>query len=237
MDSKKRRNLIATGTYILVSFGLIVVIGVGMITSLRRSMPPEIQEKPPKTIVDQITPEPKLSVVPEIPVIPENDEVFDAELVPETEIPSSGETDNVPAREEVLYVIPVDGEIIKDFSNDTLVFSETMKDYRTHSGIDIACEYGCEVKCFADGTIESFESTPLNGMVLTVRHSDDFVTRYCNLSYELAEGIEVGSAVRAGDSVAYVGESGILECAEPVHLHFEIEKNGIMTGLSDFQTE
>ncbi|MBQ9921083.1 MAG: M23 family metallopeptidase [Clostridia bacterium] len=244
MDSKKRRNLIATGTYILVSFGLIAVISVGMITSLRRSMPPEVQEKPPKTVIDEVTPEPKLPVVPEIPVvpemssIPENDQVFGSELVPEEpEVQSSEEAENVPAQEKILYVVPVDGEIIKDFSNDSLVFSETMKDYRTHAGIDIACEYGCEVKCFTDGVIESFEKTPLNGMVLTVKHEDGLITRYCNLSGELAEGIEVGSNVRAGDCVAYVGDSGILECAEPVHLHFEIEKNGVATGLSDFETE
>ena len=238
MDIKKRKNLIATGTYILVSFALIVVISVGMFTSLRRSIPEKIEEKPPKTVVDKPSTVPKLPIVPEIPAIPENNEVFDSELVPETDdVQSSGEQEDVASDMLTVYVIPVEGEIIKDFSRDALVFSETMKDYRTHAGVDIACEYGCEVKCFADGTIESFENTQLDGMVLTVRHSDELITRYCNLSGELAEGIEVGSSVRAGDSIAYVGESGIIECAEPVHLHFEIERNGIKIGLSEFEIE
>jgi murein DD-endopeptidase MepM/ murein hydrolase activator NlpD len=185
-----------------------------------------------------VTPEPKLPIVPEIPVIPENDQVFDAELVEEQEeIPSSGESDNVPVEEKSIYVMPVDGEIIKDFSSETLVFSQTMNDYRTHKGIDIACDYGCEVRSFTDGVIESFEDTPLEGMVLTVSHSDGLVTRYCNLASNLAEGIEVGCTVRAGDCVAYVGDSGILECAEPIHLHFEIEKDGVKTNISEFEIE
>lgn len=238
MDSKKRKNLIATGTYILVSFGLVVVIGVGMITSLRRSLPPEIKEAAPKTVIDNATPEPKLPVIPEIPVIPDNNQVFDAELLEEQEEDAlTEEVEDVPVQQENLYIVPVEGKIIKDFSNESLVFSQTMNDYRTHSGIDFACDYGCEVKCFTDGVIESFESTPLDGMVMTVRHSDDLVTRYCNLGPELPEGVEVGCNVRAGDSIAYVGEPGILECAEPIHLHFEIQRNGINVGLSEFETE
>ena len=239
MDSRKKKNLITTGTYIVLSFSFIVLIGVGMFTTLRSSMPEKPEEMPPKTVVDEIAVEPKLQSAPELPVIPENNEVFEPELLPEDDISSVSE----PAKEieeahpVPVYFLPCEGEIIKDFSKDSLVFSETMKDYRTHSGIDIACEAGGVVKSFTDGTIESFTNDPLNGITMTVKHSDELLTRYCNLSSELPEGIEVGTVVRAGDSIAYVGDPGILECGEGTHLHFEIEVSGVKTGLSSFELQ
>ena len=59
--------------------------------------------------------------------------------------PAGNEQSNVDAEistpeQRVLYYTPVDGEIIKKYSMDALVYSETMGDYRTHSGIDIKAE-------------------------------------------------------------------------------------------------
>ncbi len=230
MENRKKKNLLATGAYIVVSFCFLLLIGFGVFTSLRAafSKPNEVETKFPKEVIDN---EPVAPISPEIELKPDNNEVFEPELVPENAATDAIEE---PIVEQVKYVMPTVGEISKDFSKDTLVFSETMNDYRTHCGVDFACEYGEPIKCFSDGSIESFENDPLNGMTMVVRHSDSLITRYCNLSTELPEGVEVGSIVRAGDSIAFAGDPGILECAEGCHLHFEIERDGMKVNLNEF---
>lgn len=230
MENRKKKNLLTSGVYIIVSFCFLVLIGFGVFTSLRAAFgkPSENEIERPKNVLDENL---TIPVLPEISTMPDNGEVFEPELVPENNVVDAVEE---PPIEEVKYVLPTAGKISKDFSKDTLVFSQTMNDYRTHCGVDFCCEYGEEIKCFSDGTVESFGEDPLNGIVMTVRHSDSLVSRYCNLSSELPEGVEVGSMVRAGDSIAFVGDPGILECAEGYHLHFEIERDGVKVNLNEF---
>ncbi len=229
MENKRKKNLITTSVYIILSFSFLVLIGMGVFASLRAAFTQPEEQELPKTVVDDKTEvEP---VIPEVPENTDNNEVFEPELVPES---SPTEVIEEPIVEETKYVLPTSGEITKDFSKDTLVFSETMKDYRVHSGIDFTSEYGQAVKSFSDGIIEEFYDDPLNGMTMMIRHSDSLITRYCNLSSELPEGIEVGSSVHAGDNIAFIGEPGILECSQGHHLHFEIERNGVKVGLSEF---
>lgn len=58
-----------------------------------------------------------------------------------------------------------------------------------------------------------------------IDHGDGVVTRYAHLS-GIAPGIDVGTAVQAGEVVAHVGNSGTPEAvttpADEMHLHFEI---------------
>lgn len=230
MENRKKKNLLTTGVYIIVSFCFLILIGFGVFTSLRAAFakPKELQEEIPKDVIDENSPIP---ILPEISPMTDNNEVFEPELVPENDVTDTIEE---PMLEETKYVLPMSGEISKAFSKDTLVFSQTMNDYRAHCGVDFCCEYGEVVKCFSDGIVESFGAEPLNGITMTVRHSDSLLSRYCNLSSELPEGIEVGSTVRAGDSIAFVGDPGILECAEGYHLHFEIERDGAKVNLNEF---
>ncbi len=63
------------------------------------------------------------------------------------------------------------------------------------------------------------------GRQVWVDHGNGVVTRYCHLS-GIAEGIQVGTQVEAGQLLAYVGESGTPESVSvpgtEYHLHFEI---------------
>ncbi len=65
----------------------------------------------------------------------------------------------------------------------------------------------------------------LRGRQVWIRHEKDVVTRYVHLS-GIASGITVGVAVKKGQLIAYVGNSGTPEAAEGTsdgpHLHFEI---------------
>ncbi len=130
-------------------------------------------------------------------------------------------------KEEPAYALPIEGgEVQKSCSLDKLVFSQTMQDYRTHSGIDISAEPGDDVLCYAKGVVESVKEDPLLGTTVTVKHDYGLVTVYANLAPDLAQGIAVGQQLSTGQVIGYVGNTAISERADPPHLHFEMILNG-----------
>ena len=74
-------------------------------------------------------------------------------------------------------------------------------------------------------------SSSIRSMGRTARSatSGDTVTVYKNLSDTLPEGIKEGVTVKAGDKIANVGDSALLEVAEEPHLHFEVTVKDIQT--------
>ena len=66
------------------------------------------------------------------------------------------------------------------------------------------------------------------GTTVILDHGDGLLSFYRNLSDEIADGIDVGATVYAGQKLGQVGESAIIEIAEEPHLHFELELNGRM---------
>ena len=72
-------------------------------------------------------------------------------------------------------------------------------------------------------SVESFDA--FRGRQVWVDHGGGIVTRYCHLS-AVADGLQVGSMVNAGDVIAFVGESGTPESVgnpgHEYHLHFEL---------------
>jgi murein DD-endopeptidase MepM/ murein hydrolase activator NlpD len=59
------------------------------------------------------------------------------------------------------WSLPVEGDIINDLSNGELVKNETLNEWRTHNGIDIAAEVGSDIHVCADGTVTRIWSDPL----------------------------------------------------------------------------
>lgn len=133
---------------------------------------------------------------------------------------------SVPEPPRTMYYFPVEGEVIKNYSMDALVYSDTMKDYRVHSGIDIASTVGSEVIAFTDGVVSAVSDDYFNGMTVVITHEQGVVSYYMNLDPTLAEGIEVGAEVLAGQPVGYVGTTARAEALDPAHLHFELRVNG-----------
>ncbi len=148
--------------------------------------------------------------------------VTDEVLPPE----ESGDTDKSQTEPTAVYVRPLRGELIKGYSMDSLVFSETMQDFRVHGGIDIAAELGAEVLAYTDGVVSKVEQHPFMGTTVEIVHEAGVSSLYQNLSAELPTGIKVGAAVKAGDVIGTVGDTAILEIADAPHLHFELWMNG-----------
>ncbi len=163
----------------------------------------------------------------------EKDKKEDAGLVPddedgkdkiETAPPETEKTDVEP--ETVTFTLPVDGGLINPHSLKVPVFSATMNDYRTHTGVDLESGIGGEVRAVADGTVEEVWEDPMMGWSLRISHAGGFESVYRNLSPDFPEGIEKGAAVSSGQVVAAVGGTALIECEEEPHLHFELRVAG-----------
>lgn len=124
------------------------------------------------------------------------------------------------------YTLPVEGNVTKPFSNDVLVYSATMNDYRVHNGVDIATTVGTSIKAFASGTVETVYEDPLLGFTVVLDHGNGLKSRYSNLSSTLPEGIKAGKTVKEGDVIGCLGETILIECVDEPHLHFEVVANG-----------
>jgi murein DD-endopeptidase MepM/ murein hydrolase activator NlpD len=119
---------------------------------------------------------------------------------------------------------PIQGSVVAAFSPDTLVANETMGDWRTHAGIDLAAAEGTNVQAVADGTVTAVDYDLILGQVVTVSHSDGLSSIYGNLGEELL--VEVGDRVSAGCVLGQVGTTAAGETAMGDHLHFAMELDG-----------
>ena len=129
------------------------------------------------------------------------------------------------AENNVEFIRPIEGETAKIFSMDSLIYSETLQEWVTHRGIDIKAEKGAEVKAIADGTIKSIKTDPRYGISIIIKHSKGFESVYACLLNE-AQGLKEGDTIKQGQVIGNVGNSGIFESAEGMHLHFEMTKDG-----------
>lgn len=120
------------------------------------------------------------------------------------------------------YAAPLTGELIAHYSPDQPVYSYTLKDWRTHNGIDIAAPADTQVLNVADGVVESVATDDLMGNLVVVRHTDGKVSRYASLN---SMAVTEGQVVAKGDPIGTVGQSMLLECGETAHLHYELWNN------------
>lgn len=123
------------------------------------------------------------------------------------------------------FSMPVDGEISRNFSKDSLVYSETLKEWITHLGIDIKAPRTSIVKASEAGKIESIKNDPRYGLTIIISHTNGYKSIYSNLL--TSEFVKEGDMVKKGQSIGTVGNSASFEIADEPHLHFEILKDGV----------
>lgn len=136
-----------------------------------------------------------------------------------------------------MLALPVSGKLIKYHDAKVQVFSETMNDYRVHLGVDIATAASSPVYAAAAGKISKIWKDPMMGYCVAITHSGDAVTIYKNLADTLPSGIAEGVSVKAGQQIASVGESAMLEVAEEPHLHLEMTVGGIQVDPLEYYSK
>lgn len=122
------------------------------------------------------------------------------------------------------FIYPVEGEIIREFAQDTLVYSVTLDEWVTHLGIDIAADKTTVVKASAEGTIKSIKNDPRYGLTVVIEHVNGYTSIYSNLL--TTEFVVEGEFVEQNQTIATVGNTASFEILDPDHLHFEITKDG-----------
>lgn len=102
-------------------------------------------------------------------------------------------------------------------------FHPILRYARAHQGIDFSAAYGAPIRSVGVGTVTVAGRMGGYGNLVEVRHSGNRTTRYAHLS-NFGQGIRVGSHVDQGQTVGFVGASGL---ATAPHLHYELRINGV----------
>ena len=101
-------------------------------------------------------------------------------------------------------------------------FHPILQTWRAHRGVDYAADAGTPIMATGDGVITLRGRAGGLGNAVAVRHTNGFLTRYGHMS-RFAAGQAVGTRVRQGDIIGYVGATGL---ATGPHLHYEMHRNG-----------
>ena len=114
------------------------------------------------------------------------------------------------AQPKVSYVLfaPVSGKITKKYN----IANKNL-------GVNIAVVKGTPVKTIAAGMVIFSEWTPSSGFVVIVRHQEDILSIYKNVSSTTKTA---GNTVKSGEVIAISGEN-----TSQNNLHFQLWKNGI----------
>ncbi|MBE7733010.1 M23 family metallopeptidase [Devosia faecipullorum] len=96
------------------------------------------------------------------------------------------------------------------------------KTRRLHTGVDLAAPTGTPIYAGGDGVISYYKWQSGYGNKIEIQHVNGYETAYGHLS-RFVDGLGVGSQVRQGQLIGYVGSTG--QSTGP-HLHYEILING-----------
>ena len=112
--------------------------------------------------------------------------------------------------EQISFMPPVSGDITSGFDLQ-----------KSHFGVDVAAAKNTAVKAAATGVVISSGYTVETGYSIAIQHPNNVVTMYKHNSVLLKE---TGSAVKSGEAIAIIGNSG--ETTSGPHLHFELWYKG-----------
>ena len=90
-----------------------------------------------------------------------------------------------------------------------------------HSGVDWGAPYGTPIFAAGNGEIEEAGLKGGYGKYVRIKHANGYETAYGHMT-AFAKGIDVGSKVRQGQVIGFVGSSGM---STGSHVHFEIIVN------------
>lgn len=135
------------------------------------------------------------------------------------------ETKTKEGQKELNFEKPVDGEIVKEYAKDNLVYSNTLQEWTTHLGIDIKADKTTVVKAAETGTVKTIKNDPRYGLTIVIEHENGYQTIYSNLLS--SEFVVEGEKVEKGQSIGTVGNTAAFEIADEAHLHFEVLKDSI----------
>lgn len=127
--------------------------------------------------------------------------------------------------EKLVFMLPVNGEIITSYSNNAPVYDKTMDDWRVHNAVDISAKAGTPVSADADGKVSEVTTDPLLGTTVKIDHGNGIVSTFANLSKDVT--VKKSQQVNAGDIIGCVGQTAQAESLIAPHLHYSMTKDGV----------
>ncbi|QKX01654.1 peptidoglycan DD-metalloendopeptidase family protein [Wolbachia endosymbiont of Cruorifilaria tuberocauda] len=129
--------------------------------------------------------------------------------------------DGVSLRDSKTFISPLNGDfsISSKFGNrkhpihGKIVF---------HKGIDYVAKFGDNIYAVAEGVIAYIGNNGGYGKYIKIKHKNGYSTCYAHIS-KFSDGIKLGSEVKQGQVIAYVGSTGVVTGP---HLHYEVIYNG-----------
>ena len=181
---------------------------------------------------DKVTVNTEKQVISTVTVPAMTEDPADSEK-PAEAVPAAAEEPAAPVEAAApVYIWPVLGEISREYSVTALAYDETLRDWRTHCGVDISVGEGTPVTAMRAGTVESVVNDDMLGTVVTVNHGDGVRSVYANLDAETAA--PVGEWINSGDVIGAVGASALGEIGQDAHLHLAVTVNGEYADPMDF---
>jgi murein DD-endopeptidase MepM/ murein hydrolase activator NlpD len=116
---------------------------------------------------------------------------------------------------------PVDFRVSSSFNPNRL--HPVLKTRRPHRGVDYAAPRGTAIKAAGDGKVIFRGVKSGYGNVVILQHGGNITTLYAHMS-KFASSARSGSRVRQGQTIGYVGSTGLVTGA---HLHYEYRLNGV----------
>ena len=93
-----------------------------------------------------------------------------------------------------------------------------------HKAVDFEAAAGTEVRCMADGKVESISYSEETGNIILVDHGDGLKTLYRFVEPDAS--LKEGATVKKGEKLGVVAEAYGIERKDGEHLHLEVELNG-----------
>lgn len=102
-------------------------------------------------------------------------------------------------------------------------FHPVQKRWKAHKGTDFAAPKGTPIMTTASGTVIKVGYTSGNGNYVKVKHNSKYTTQYLHMS-RFKKDIKVGTRVKQGDIIGYVGSTGL---ATGPHVCYRFWVNGV----------
>ncbi|HEV7350096.1 peptidoglycan DD-metalloendopeptidase family protein [Telluribacter sp.] len=102
-------------------------------------------------------------------------------------------------------------------------FHPVQKINKPHLGTDFAAPTGTPIRSVGDGVVLEAAFTSGNGYYVKIKHNKTYTTQYLHMS-KFAKGIRRGSRVAMGQTIGYVGSTGL---STGPHLCYRFWKNGV----------
>lgn len=125
--------------------------------------------------------------------------------------------------EVLVFGLPMSNAvIIKDYTDTKLEYNPTLDRWEAHMYIDFTAD-DPSVMSVLDGKVLSIEYDYLTGYVVTIEHSDGFISTYASLSDDVK--VKVGDSVTKGQVIGVASSLAASSSGYGDHLEFTLLKD------------